>query len=138
MRQTPHTLSILQELGFIYHIDDLSRDEPSIRQVNGKPFAVIPYTHRNNDIVRYDNPALTASAFAQELKDEFDMLYEEAGQRRRMMSISCHDRISGQPAKAKMIGEFIAYALSRPGVVFMRKDDIARFALTQPDTSSAA
>jgi peptidoglycan/xylan/chitin deacetylase (PgdA/CDA1 family) len=66
MRQTPHTLSILQELGFIYHIDDLSRDEPSIRQVNGKPFAVVPYTHRNNDIVRYDNPALTVSAFAQE------------------------------------------------------------------------
>jgi hypothetical protein len=64
MRQTPQTLSILQELGFIYHIDDLSRDEPSIRQVNGKPFVVIPYTHRNNDIVRYDNPALTVSAFA--------------------------------------------------------------------------
>jgi peptidoglycan/xylan/chitin deacetylase (PgdA/CDA1 family) len=28
MRQTPRTLSILQDLGFIYHIDDLSRDEP--------------------------------------------------------------------------------------------------------------
>lgn len=137
MRQTPHTLSILQELGFIYHIDDLSRDEPSIRQVNGKPFAVVPYTHRNNDIVRYDNPALTASAFARELKDEFDMLYVEAERRRRMMSISCHDRISGQPAKAKAIAEFIAYAQSHPGVVFMRKDEIARFALTQADTPPA-
>jgi hypothetical protein len=37
-----NTLPILQELGFIYLIDDLSRDEPSIRQVNGRPFAVIP------------------------------------------------------------------------------------------------
>jgi peptidoglycan/xylan/chitin deacetylase (PgdA/CDA1 family) len=78
MRQTPHTLSLLEQLGFIYHIDDLSWDELSIRTVNGKPFAVVPYTHRNNDIVRYDNPALTVSAFAQELRDEFDMLYEEA------------------------------------------------------------
>jgi peptidoglycan/xylan/chitin deacetylase (PgdA/CDA1 family) len=137
MRQTPHTLSILQELGFIYHIDDLSRDEPSIRQVNGKPFAVVPYTHRNNDIVRYDNPALTVSAFAQELKDEFDTLYDEAERRRRMMSISCHDRISGQPAKVKAIGEFIVYAQTHPGVVFMRKDAIARFALAQADTPRA-
>jgi peptidoglycan/xylan/chitin deacetylase (PgdA/CDA1 family) len=137
MRQTPHTLSILQELGFIYHIDDLSRDEPSIRQVNGKPFAVVPYTHRNNDIVRYDNPALTVSAFAQELRDEFDTLYDEAERRRRMMSISCHDRISGQPAKVKAIGEFIVYAQTHPGVVFMRKDAIARFALAQADTPRA-
>src|SRR5437667_11035188 len=27
-RGTPHTLEILQELGFIYYIDDVSRDEP--------------------------------------------------------------------------------------------------------------
>jgi peptidoglycan/xylan/chitin deacetylase (PgdA/CDA1 family) len=137
IRQTPHTLSVLQELGFIDHIDDLSRDEPSIRQVNGQPFAVVPYTHCNNDIVRYDNPALSGSAFAHKLKDEFDVLYVEAARRRRMMSISCHDRISGQPAKAKAIGEFIAYAQSHPGVVFMRKDEIAGFALAQADTPRA-
>src|SRR6266480_6664440 len=28
LRGTPHTLEILQELGFIYYIDDVSRDEP--------------------------------------------------------------------------------------------------------------
>ena len=65
------------------------------------------------------------------------MLYIEAERRRRMMSISCHDRISGQPAKAKAIAEFIAYAQSHPGVIFMRKDEIARFALTQADTPRA-
>jgi peptidoglycan/xylan/chitin deacetylase (PgdA/CDA1 family) len=138
MRQTPRTLSILQELGFLYHIDDLGRDEPSIRAVNGRPFVVVPYTHRNNDIVRFDNPAMTASAFAQELKDDFDVLYAEADRRRRQMSISTHDRISGQPAKAKAIGEFISYAQRHPGVVFMRKDTIARWVLEQKDVPSAA
>jgi hypothetical protein len=53
------------------------------------------------------------------------------------MSISCHDRISGRPAKAKAIGEFIAYAQSQPGAIFMRKDEIARFALAQADTPRA-
>src|SRR5271170_2449335 len=108
MRQTPHTLAILQELGFMYHIDDLSRDEPSIRQVNGKPFAVVPYTHRNNDIVRFESPAMTAALFAQELKDEFDVLYAEAAHRRRLISVSTHDRISGQAAKVKALDDFLS------------------------------
>ncbi|TXK67595.1 hypothetical protein [Paenibacillus sp. N3.4] len=134
MRQTPHTLPILQKLGFIYHIDNLSRDEPSILNVNGKSFAVVPYTERNNDIMRFANPSFTAGAFAQDLKDEFDVLYAEAGTRRRLMSISVHDRIGGAPARVEAYSEFIAYALNHPGVVFMRKDEITIWALSQPDT----
>jgi len=131
LRGTPKTLEILQDLGFIYHIDDISRDEPFLVSVRGKPFAVVPYTLRNNDIVRFDSPALTANEYTEELKVEFDMLYEEAANRRRMMSIATHDRISGTPARVKALGDFIDYAQKHSGVVFMRKDEIARFALSQ-------
>ncbi|XXF79676.1 polysaccharide deacetylase family protein [Myxococcaceae bacterium GXIMD 01537] len=130
LRGTPRTLEFLQDLGFLYSIDDVSRDEPFVTQVRGRPFAIVPYTLRNNDIVRYDSPALTARAFGDELKDEFDVLHAEAATRRRMMSISVHDRIGGTPARVKVLGEFIDYARSHPGVVFMRKDAIARFALS--------
>ena len=78
LRGTPNTLGILQDLGFIYHIDDISRDEPFTVTVNGKPFAVVPYTIRNNDIVRFDSPATTNAAYLQDLKDDFDFLYAEA------------------------------------------------------------
>ncbi|MEN2425207.1 polysaccharide deacetylase family protein [Chromobacterium vaccinii] len=132
LRGTPNTLGILQELGFVYHIDDISRDEPFTVPVNGKPFMVVPYTLRNNDIVRYDSPALTADAYLADLKAEFDLLYQEAGHRRRMMSISTHDRISGTPARVKALETFIRYAQGHSGVRFMRKDEIARFALTAP------
>lgn len=45
------------------------RDEPSIIPVQGKPFAVVPYTLRNNDIGRFGgNTAMTAAAFLQGLK----------------------------------------------------------------------
>ena len=71
-------LGHFQDLGFIYHIDDISRDEPSTVTVNGKPFAVVPYTIRNNDIVRFDSPATTNAAYLQDLKDDFDFLYAEA------------------------------------------------------------
>lgn len=134
MRQSRATLEILQDLGFIYHIDDLSRDEPSITPVRGKPFAVVPYSFRNNDIVRFSNPAMTGAGFAQDLKDEFDILYAEGEHRRRMMSFSLHDRIGGMPRAVKAAEDFITYAKQHPGVVFMRKDEIARWALAQADT----
>ena len=65
-------------------------------------------------------------------KAEFDALYAEAGMKRRMMSVTAHDRIAGRPSRAKVLEEFFVYAQSRPGVVFMRKDEIARFALESP------
>ena len=82
LRGTPHTLEILQDLGFLYHIDDVSRT-PFTVAVRGRPFAVVPYTLRNNDIVRYDSPALTVGAYTAELKAEFDQLYQEAAVRKQ-------------------------------------------------------
>jgi len=49
-----------------------------------------------------------------------------------MMSVSAHDRIAGRPSRARVLEDFIAYAQSHPGVAFMRKDEIARFALREP------
>ncbi|WP_263359937.1 polysaccharide deacetylase family protein [Acidicapsa ligni] len=132
LRGTPHTLEILQSLGFIYHIDDVSRDEPFLVNVKDKPFAVVPYTLHMNDIVNYESRYFNVSMYADDLKMEFDALYEEAGHRRRMMSVSAHDRIAGRPSRAKVLEEFITYAQSHPGVVFMRKDEIAKFALREP------
>jgi len=134
LRGTPRTLEILQDLGFIYHIDDISRDEPFLVPVRNKPFVVVPYTIHTNDIVNYEGRHWTGAQFASELKYEFDQLYAEAATRRRMMSVSAHDRITGRPARTKVLEDFIVYAQKQPGVVFLRKDQIARFALESSDT----
>ena len=133
-RSTPQTLEILQDLGFVYHVDDVSRDEPSLVAVRGKPFAVVPYTLELNDLLAYELRHFSTEQYAADLKNEFEMLYTEAESRRRMMSISAHDHIAGRPARAKVLEEFIIYAQRRPGVVFMRKDEIARFALASSIT----
>ncbi len=57
------------------------------------------------------------------------MQFEEAGHRRRMMLVSAHDRISGSPQMVRAWDEFLRYAKGRPGVTFLRKDEIARYAL---------
>ena len=85
---------------------------------------------RDNDIVRFDPPATINAAYLHDLKDDFEVLYAEAATRRRMMSISTHDRISGIPGRVKLLEDFIKYAQKQKNVGFMRKDEIAKWALS--------
>jgi peptidoglycan/xylan/chitin deacetylase (PgdA/CDA1 family) len=133
MRGTPNTLEVLQELGFVYHTDDLSRDEPFLVPVKGKPFVVVPYTFQLNDYQNYENRWRTCEDFAGELKAEFDALYAESVKKRRMISVAAHDRVE-RPSRVKVLEDFIVYAQRHPGIVFMKKDEIARFALASPET----
>ncbi len=134
LRRGPNTLSLLQELGYQYHIDDLSRDEPFIEQVDGKDFAVVPYTLRNNDILLIEGRDYSPEKFLDQIKMDFDVLYREGATRRRMMSISAHDRISGTPQMVEAWDRFLTYARKHEGVAFLRKDEIARFAKQSPLT----
>ncbi|MCX2477319.1 polysaccharide deacetylase family protein [Pedobacter sp. MC2016-05] len=134
LRRSPNTLKVLQELGFIYHIDDLSRDEPFVTKVKGKNFVVMPYTLRNNDIVQVAGNHWSPDQFLSQLKHEFDQLYEEGATKRRMMSISFHDRIGGTPAMVHAMDEFIKYTHEKTGIVYMRKDDIAKMVINEANT----
>lgn len=134
MRRSPNTLKVLQDLNFLYHIDDLSSDEPKLTQVNGKPFVIIPYTLRNNDIVNIEGKHWSPDQFLAQLKFDFDQLYLEGRTHRRMMSISLHDRIGGTPAMVRVMDQFLEYAKSHKKVVFMRKKDIANMIKNDPST----
>jgi peptidoglycan/xylan/chitin deacetylase (PgdA/CDA1 family) len=133
MRGSVHTLTLLQELGFIYHNNDLSRDEPYLQNLNNKPFVTMPYTIHMNDIGSYNFSGFSPQAYEQQLKDEFDQLYEEGGKRRRMMLISFHDRISGHASRVRVIDRFLNYAKQHDGVWFAKKEEIAKYALTTPN-----
>jgi peptidoglycan/xylan/chitin deacetylase (PgdA/CDA1 family) len=129
MRNSIHILETLQDLGFVYHIDEPSRDEPFIVPVRGRDFVTVPYTLHMNDIVSFPFQGWNPSGYEQALRDEFDQLLEEGATRRRMMVISLHDRISGHAGRVRALDRFLAYAKSKPGVWFARKDEIARYAL---------
>ncbi|OQP59876.1 polysaccharide deacetylase [Niastella vici] len=134
LRRGENTLKILQELDFRYHIDDLSRDEPFIIQVNGSDFVVVPYTLRNNDILLIEGKNFSVDQFFNQVKQEFDQLYAEAEFKRRQLSMSFHDRIGGTPQMVKITGDLIRYMQQHKGVSFKRKDEIA--ALTLHDKTS--
>jgi peptidoglycan/xylan/chitin deacetylase (PgdA/CDA1 family) len=129
MRNSVRTLDILQSLGFTYHIDEPSRDEPFIVPLKGGDFVTVPYTFHMNDIVSFPFEGWNAAAYEQALRDEFDQLYDEGATRRRMMVVSLHDRISGHANRVRVLDRFLAYAKSKPRVWFARKDEIAAWAL---------
>jgi peptidoglycan/xylan/chitin deacetylase (PgdA/CDA1 family) len=135
MRNSPRTLDILQTLGFLYHIDEPSRDEPFIVPLKGGDFVTVPYTFHLNDIVSFPFLGWDATAYEQALRDEFDQLYEEGRHRRRMMVVSMHDRISGHANRVRSLDRFLTYARSKPDVWFARKDEIARWALANRGTT---
>jgi hypothetical protein len=68
--------------------------------------------------------------FKEGIQDDFGVPYAEPVSRRRMMSISTHNRISAIPGRVKLLEEFIKYAQKQKGVAFMRKDEIAKWALS--------
>jgi peptidoglycan/xylan/chitin deacetylase (PgdA/CDA1 family) len=127
----PNTIPLLQEMGFLYQIDDFSRDEPFIVTVNGKPFVIVPYTRHLNDLQHYFLAPGDVVGYDATLRAEFDALYAEAETRRRMMVISFHDKLA-RPARVRIVERFIEYAQKHKGVWFARKDELARFTLQSP------
>ena len=130
MRNSIDISETLQELGFLYSIDEPSRDEPFIIPVSGRDFVMVPYTIHMNDMV-FPFQGYDPRAHEQALRDEFDQLHEEAGTKRRMMVIGMHDRLSGHANRIRVLDRFFAYAKSHGDVWFARKDEIARWALSQ-------
>jgi peptidoglycan/xylan/chitin deacetylase (PgdA/CDA1 family) len=129
MRSSIYILDTLQDLGFLYTIDEPSHDEPFIVPVRGRDFVIVPYTFHMNDIVSFSFVGWNPAAYEQALRDEFDQLYEEGAQRRRMMVVSLHDRVSGHANRVRSLDRFLTYARTKPDVWFARKDEIARRAL---------
>ena len=131
--RSANTIPLLQELGFLYHIDDYSRDEPFIATVNDKPFVIMPYTPHLNDLQHYFLAPGDVVGFERTLHEEFAALYAEAETKRRMMVISFHDRLA-RPARVRIVESFIEQAQKQKGVWFARKDELARFVLASPSS----
>jgi peptidoglycan/xylan/chitin deacetylase (PgdA/CDA1 family) len=132
MRGSVQTLELLQALGLTYHIDDLSADEPFIQELPGGPFVTVPYTVHMNDISSFDFSGFSPADYEQQLRDEFEQLYEEGASRRRMMSISLHDRISGHASRVRVLDRFLSWTRGRD-IWWARRDQIADWALTTRD-----
>ncbi|WP_076420024.1 polysaccharide deacetylase family protein [Colwellia sp. UCD-KL20] len=124
---TENTRRLLQEEGFLYHMDDYSADAPFWDEVQGsdKPMVIVPYALDSNDMKMWVAPSYTPEAWLKYAKDTFDVLYAEGEEQPRMMSIGLHLRIIGRPGRIWALEEFLKYVSSKDGVWFATRQDIA-------------
>ena len=118
---------VVEEGGFLYDCNAYNDDLPYYTNVNGKKWLVIPYSLEVNDTKFWRGGMSNPSDFYETARNTFDQLYREGATHPKMMSVGLHCRIIGKPARAAALRQFLEYAKSKPGVLFTRRVDIARW-----------
>jgi peptidoglycan/xylan/chitin deacetylase (PgdA/CDA1 family) len=124
-----HTRELLvEEGGFLYDSDGSADDIPHYARTSREPFLVVPYTKTYTDSRYLVTPGYSSPRdFIDTLKLGLDELLRESDERRTMMTVALHARWSGQAARATALRQFLEHALAHSGVLFLRREDIARW-----------
>jgi allantoinase len=123
---TANTRRLLQEEGFLYHMDDYSDDQPFWDRSTGKPMVILPYALDSNDMKFWTDPALPTEQWLRYAIDTFEWLYDEGYEAPRMMSIGLHLRIIGRPGRIGVLERFLAHVAKKPGVWITTRREIAQ------------
>ena len=111
------------EAGIAYLCDLYHDDQPSpIRVRSGELFS-LPDSMEINDSIAWRR-GQEASAFAQKICDEFDVLYAEGATHGKVMNIAVHPFIMGQPHRIDHLARALEYVLSHSGVWCATGSDI--------------
>ncbi|WP_419923355.1 polysaccharide deacetylase family protein [Candidatus Poriferisodalis sp.] len=125
---------VVEEGGFLYDGDSYNDELPYYVDVGGTSHLVVPYALDLND-VRFVMPQGYSSGedFFSDGKAAVDRLRHEAERSgvARMLSVGTHPRLIGRPARADALARLIDYAQGTGDVWFARRDEIARFWLSE-------
>ncbi|MCO1335138.1 polysaccharide deacetylase family protein [Microbulbifer sp. OS29] len=126
-RISAHTRTLVSDIAGLLYTSDAYNDDLPYWLYDKKTLLVIPYTLVNNDI-QYFLPGgcATSADFFQLLKDAFDQLWLEGNSAPKLMSVGLHGRISGHPARARAVYQFLQYVADFESVWFCRREEIAR------------
>jgi allantoinase len=110
------TPDLLAEAGIEY-VSDYAHDElPVPLKVKTGSLLTMPYTLELNDVPTVAAKGVPAEVFGQMIKDQFDVLYEEASELPRVMSMSIHPFITGHPFRMKHFEVALGYIASHRDV----------------------
>jgi len=129
---------IVEEGGFLYDSDAYNDDTPYFVVVDGKQHLVVPYSPDINDFCFWNSPGFVqAGDFFEYMRESFEVLYAEAADCPRMMSIGLHPRIIGRAGRIRALSWFIEHARTFPGVWFATRAEIAEAWLQREDRLGA-
>lgn len=112
--------------GFLYDADSYADDLPYWLTIAARPHLVIPHTFTNNDNRLPSGKLGTGGDFYEHIAAAFRTLYAESTRRPRMMTVSLHNRVSGQPSRFEAIARFLDLVAKHADVWIAGRSDVAR------------
>lgn len=131
LTQTFDTVDYLSEAGLEYFGDWVLDDEPVTVRTKHKPMVALPYNFEVHDIVLMNLQHQTSDMLYVRAMDAFNCLYAESAERAKIMSISVHPYLSGQPHRLGYVERAFTEILSKPGVVAWTGEQILDWYLKQ-------
>ena len=111
------TLDLLAAEGIEYVCDWVNDDMPYPVKAGGKILYAMPHSADIDDYQILVNNHHDEDEFRDQLSDHFDVLYEEsAAQGGRIMAISLHPWVSGQPYRISTLESALGHMMRHPGV----------------------
>jgi peptidoglycan/xylan/chitin deacetylase (PgdA/CDA1 family) len=125
LTETANTLELLAGLGYDYVCDWCCDDQPFPLRAGGDRMISVPYTVELNDIPIFLGKGAGGADFRDIVVDQFDVLYEQAGDGGLVMCVSLHSFLAGLPFRLKYLDEALAHIGSREDVWLATSDEIA-------------
>ena len=112
---TLQTPDLVAESGIAYLCDLYHDEQPTAVRVRSGELISLPYSMEINDSIAWRR-GIEAQAFAQKIRDEFDVLYAEGAVHGRVMNIAVHPFIMGQPHRIEALEQALSYIAQHEGV----------------------
>jgi peptidoglycan/xylan/chitin deacetylase (PgdA/CDA1 family) len=125
LAETPRTPELLAAAGVDWVADWCADDQPFALRVAGGSLLALPYTVELNDIPLCLHQAQTGQAFYAAVRDQFDVLYREGAASGRVLCISVHPFVTGQPHRSRYLEQALAYVTGHPYVWLATGSEIA-------------
>lgn len=125
LTETFNTPDILAEEGITYVCDWCNDDQPYPMKVKKGRLLSLPYSVEINDLPAFTRFNLTPTEFEQNIRDQFDVLYEEGAASGRVMAIALHPYLTGQAFRIGYLERSLQYIKGHSAVWFATGEEIA-------------
>ena len=125
LQETWDTLDHLAAEGCLYVADWVNDDQPYAMDVAGKTLVSVPYSYELNDLAAIVRNKYTPDEFERMIRDQFDVLWREGESSGRVMAISLHPFLMGQPHRIGALERALAHIGKFDGVWKATGEEIA-------------
>jgi allantoinase len=123
---TQSTPDLLAEAGFLYQGDWYMDDQPFPLRVRAGKLIAMPYpADMMNDVTALASSE--ADEYADNVRRQFDRLYQEGAKSGRVLTLAIHPALIGQPQRIGYLEQILAHITSQPGVWHATGAEIADY-----------